>query len=205
MNRFCFLIFMVYGFSMLSQNEKPPASEKPPFDRKEEILYDNKRYRIHNNYITLGAGYNVSSIREDVQQSVNADFQFHIRRHQFQFGAMMSGQEFFSNNNTQLHLGYGLRKETNTANLAVFGGPTYFTGVQGSVGQPATFYDGFGVYVCGQAVYKLTYDIGIGVELFVETSYKQSIGGVKFIAFFSGAYRGVKKKFNPNVKSQSGS
>lgn len=203
--KFRLLILIVFGFVQLySQKDVLVPKEKTPYNRKEEIIFENKRYRIHNNYITLGGGYLGSSIRDDVQRCVNADFQFHIRLHQFQIGAMMSGEEFLSNNNTQVHLGYGLRKESNTSNFAAFMGPTYFTGVQGAVGQPASFYDGFGVYVSGQAIYKLAYDIGFGVELFLETGYKYTQGGIKFVAYFSGAYRGAKKRINPNVKTPSG-
>lgn len=198
------VLMIVWAGDLLGQKDILVPKEQPPYDRKEEIIFENKRYRIHNNFITLGGGYLGSSIREDVQRCVNADFQFHIRLHHFQIGAMMSGEEFLSNNNTQVHLGYGLRRENNGSNLAAFIGPTYFTGVQGAVGQPAVFYDGFGLYVCGQAIYKLAYDIGLGVELFLETGQKYTQGGIKFVAYFSGAYRGAKKKFNPHVKSQTG-
>jgi len=41
----------------------------------------------------------------------------------------------------------------------------------------------------------------LGAELFGEVNYKQNLIGIKFIAFFSGAYRGAKKKVNPNVRT----
>ena len=195
---FLFLLFFcafVYG-------QRDSIRAKPVYNRKEEIIHDNKRYRVHNNYLTLGGGFLGSSIREDMQLSVNADFQFHIRRQHFQFGGMMSGQKFLSNNNTQVHLGYGIRQEGITRNLAAFAGPTYFTGVTGYAGQQPEYYDGWGFYLCGQAAYKFAYDIGVGLELFFETSQKQTLGGLKFFAFFSGAYRGIKKRgpVNPNTQ-----
>lgn len=186
--------------------EKP----RPEFDRKEEILHDGKRYRLHNNYLTIGGGFLSSSLRNISQKSINVDFQFHIRRQHFQGGFMMSGNDFASNNNTQIHLGYGYRQEKKTSNFAFFAGPTLFTGVLTEVDTTAgyvtyrpKFYQGLGFYGCVQAITKFTYDIGIGVELFGEVSFEQKLFGVKLIFFFSGAYRGPKKNFNPHVKSEN--
>ncbi len=198
------LLIQVLMFGLgIAQNPDSLKSKRPPYNRKEEILYQNKRYRIHNNYLTLGGGFLGSTLRDDVQNVVAADYQFHIRRQHFQIGAMMSGEEFLSNNYTQVHLGYGYRIEKYTSNYAAFLGPTYFSGVAGKVGQPADFFSGFGFYASVQAVYKLAYDIGLGAELFAEINYKQSMVGIKFIAFFSGAYRGAKKRVNPNVRTPS--
>lgn len=119
----------------------------------------------------------------------------------------MSGEEFLSNNNIEGHLGYGLRKETTKFNFAAYGGATYYTGVVGrtdSVGNPIPqYYSGVGFYVCGQAVTKLTYDIGLGLEVFGQASKFQSMAGLKIMLFFSGAYRGLKKNFNPHVRSEN--
>ena len=131
------------------------------------------------------------------------DFQFHIRRQNFQIGGMMSGNEFQSNNNLQFHVGYGYRREKKTNNLAAFIGPSYFTGVEGDSSSGAKFYDGFGLYGCIQGVTKFTYDIGLGGELFAEVNYKQKLYGFKIILFFSGAYKGNKKNFNANVRSET--
>ena len=118
-------------------------------------------------------------------------------------GVMMSGPNFGDNNNIQAHVCYGFRRERNTTNLAAYIGPSYFNGVQGASGSPPIFYDGFGVYGCVQAISKFWYDIGLGVEIFGDISYKQSIYGFRVIAFFSNAYRGPKKNFNPNVRSEN--
>jgi hypothetical protein len=177
----------------------------PPYYKKEEVIFDGKRYRKYNNYLNAGGGYAVSSIRNPVQRVVGIDFHFHIKREYFQIGINMSGEEFLSNNNLQGHLGYGLRFENRKTNLAFFAGPTVFTGVESlatdsfGISQP-NFYDGIGVYISGQAIKKFTYDIGFGVDVFAEFSRKQSMAGFKFILFFSGAYRGPKKMINPNVR-----
>lgn len=104
-------------------------------------------------------------------------------------------------------MGYGYRKESARYNVAFFGGPTFFYGV---VGVPDTantfkpeFYQGVGVYAAAQAATKLVYDIGIGAELFAELNYKQNVVGIKLFLFFSGAYKGVKKNYNPHVRSEN--
>lgn len=159
---------------------------------------------MYNNYVTLGGGALFSNIREQNQKTVGADYQFHIRRQYFQVGAMMSGVELFSNNHIQAHACYGLRRENNTTHVAVFLGPSFFTGVKGIPGQTdPELYEGIGAYISAQAVSKfVAYDIGAGVELFADISAKQNLAGVKLIVFFSSAYRGVKKYYNPNVRPQ---
>jgi hypothetical protein len=72
----------------------------------------------------------------------------------------------------------------------------------GNVYKPE-FYQGVGGYACVQIATKLVYDIGVGAELFVEASGKQSLLGVRLFLFFSGAYRGVKRNYNPHVRSEN--
>jgi hypothetical protein len=180
--------------------------KKPDYFKKEEIIHNNKRYAIHNNYLTFGAGFLSSNYHSASQKIIGIDYQFHIREQHFQAGALMSGVEFLSDNNKQLHLGYGYRKETGAYNLAFFAGPSYIYGVRtisDSNGIRPEIYENFGLYCSLQAVAKLTYDLGIGTELFAEISNGQKMFGFKLIAFFSGAYRGVKRNFNPNVRSQN--
>lgn len=199
------IAFISAASTVFSQQKKQGLN--PGYDRREEILHEGKRYRLNNNYLTLGGGMLYSSIREKDQKVVGADFQFHVRRQHFQVGMMMSGEQFLSNNNVQAHFGYGLRKETVRANFAVFGGATFFTGVKAATdpfGNPIPhYYEGFGGYISAQAITKLTYDIGIGIEFFADYSPSQSSAGIKAIMFFSGAYRGLKQKYNPYVRAEN--
>lgn len=172
--------------------------------RKEEIINDGKLYRKHNNYITVGPGYSFSSIRGDVQKDLGIDFNFHIRTIYFQTGVIMSGNEFLSNNHLNFKLGVGLRKENRKNHFAFFVGPTYYTGVIGiedSLGTRPQFYSGLGAYLSAQAIIKLTYDIGFGIQPYLTVSGKQTQGGIKLVMFFSGSYRGPKRNYNPNVRS----
>jgi len=186
--------------TVIVQDAHPP---KPPYSRKEEIIYDGKRYRIYNNYLTLGAGFANSNIRTSSQKCIGIDYNWHIRRQYFQTGVMMSGGDFGDNNNIQAHFAYGLRHERNTSNFALFLGPSFSTGVEGAAGSPAVFYDTFGMYGSAQAVSKFLFDIGLGLEIFGDVSPKQSLFGFKIIAFFSGAYKGEKRNYNPNVRSEN--
>ncbi|MBI2721856.1 MAG: hypothetical protein HYX39_06745 [Bacteroidetes bacterium] len=181
--------------------------KQPEYDRKEEILNEGKRYRLHNNYLTFGGGILQTSLRTSEQKALGVDFHFHIKRQYFQAGIIMSGEQFLSNNNIQAHLGYGLRKETPKINLAAFAGLSYYTGVIGGLDTSgksvAVYYAAPGLYISGQAITKLSYDIGIGLEIFGEVSKFQAIAGFKIILFFSGAYRGLKKNYNPHVRAEN--
>jgi hypothetical protein len=190
-------------------SQEKTTKEMPEYYRKEEILYEGKRYRIHNNYLTAGAGYLTSSMRIAEQRGVGFDLHFHLyKNHHLQIGGMMSGPYFLGNNNTQGHFGYGLRKETVKRHMAAYVGMTYYTGVTeatDTLGNPVPYYfQGSGIYASAQYVTKLTYDIGIGVEVFGELSQRQNIAGFKLMMYFSGAYRGVKRNYNPHVRTEYG-
>lgn len=200
-------LFLVFFAPVLSGWSQQPASkEMPEYYRKEEILLYGKRYRIHNNYLSFGPGFISSTLRSTSQKGLGVDFNFHIRRQYFQVGALMSGETVGSNNHLQAHICYGYRKETKTSNLAFYAGPNYYSGVVTQsdplLGIYPSYYTGYGVYACAQGIYKLAFDIGIGGEVFAELSSRQNMFGFKLIAFFSGAYVGKKKNYNPNVRAE---
>lgn len=173
---------------------------------KEELIFAKKRYRIHNNYLTIGPGLLSASSRSQLQKNIGVDFQFHVRLQHFQAGVLMSGDEFNSNNHLQGHVGYGIRKESQFRNFAFFAGPCFASGVltrSDSTGKRPVFYQSFGAYISAQAVAKITYDFGLGFELFGEAIVDQSMIGLRVIAFFSSAYVGPKKNINPNVRSEN--
>lgn len=184
--------------------------KKPDYRPKEEIIFDNKRYRLYNNYVTLGGGVSLSTIRNNSQRTAGIDYHFHIRRTYFQLGVLLSGNEFFSNNHLQAHFCYGIRKEDGKNHFAAFGGFSYYQGVEGVAPQPAVYYGGSGFYFAGQYVRKITYDVGGGIEAFADIGYStpfwgrdQALYGVKLIVFFSGAYRGPKRNYNPHVRAEN--
>jgi hypothetical protein len=192
-----FIILFISGFFAAYAQNQPPAKVKFEYFKNEEVIHHAKRYRIHNNYLSFGPGFLGSALRNADQKVLGIDFQWHIRRQHFQTGVMMSGDSYGSNNNLQAHIGYGWRKETTTYNFAWYAGPSYFTGVltiRDSLQQiKPKFYQSIGLYTCAQAIYKITYDIGIGLEVFGEYSPVQSSFGIKIITFFSSAYVGPKR------------
>jgi len=182
------------------------AYKKPEYFPKEEILHRNNRYRLHNNYLTFGGGFLSNSRFTSSQKHLAADFVFHVKQNHFSLGVIMSGIEFLSNNQIQGHGCIVKRFESNGYNLALFGGPSIHTGVitiTDSTGIKPLYYNGIGFYLGVSAVTKLAYDIGIGVELFGDLTPQMQMFGFRLVAFFSGAYRGPKKNYNPNVRAEN--
>jgi hypothetical protein len=175
-----------------------------PYDRKAEIVFDGKRYRVYNNYLTFGAGKAYSDIRKLDQNCINVDFQFHLTKQYFQIGILMSGDEFLKNTNIAGHVCYGWRREKDFYNLAAFAGPSFSYFATGSTDTAGVFtvsyHNALGGYVCLQGVYKIKYDVGIGIELFADISAQQKMVGAKAILYFSGAYRGEKRGFKTKKK-----
>lgn len=202
----CALVYAYAQSDTVRQSPAVPQTEKNAklkYYRQEEILFEGKRYRLYNNYVTLGPVLAASSIRTSSQKGIGVDFNWHIRRQYFQTGFMMSGLNFGDNNHVSGHLTAGVRKERNFYNLAAFIGPCYSYGVEGDITTGPKYYSSFGAYISAQYAVKLSYDVGIGIEAFSEVSYKQFLTGVKIIAFFSGAYRGPKRNYNPNVRAEN--
>ena len=193
------IIFLFFSFSYcLAQKDTLP------FNRKEEIIYDGKRYRKYNDYLTFGAGKAFSDIRKIEQSCLNVDFQFHLTKQYFQLGFFMSGDRFLRNTNVQGHVCYGYRLERELFNFAAFVGPSYsyfVTGTTDTAGVlKVTSHETFGGYICVQGVYKIKYDVGLGLELFADISDKQKMVGARVICYFSGAYRGEKRGYKPKKK-----
>lgn len=204
MRKLALLKKLLIIFAFLSQLPSFAQKDTLPYNRKEEIVYDSKRYRKYNNYLTFGFGKGYSDIRRLDQSYINVDFQFHIQRNYFQIGMFMSGDDFLRNNNIQGHIGVGYRMERNKYNLAGFVGPSYsyfVTGKTDTAGYTVPIINNvLGGYLCLQGIYKIKYDVGLGVELFADFSILQKMAGARVIFFFSGAYRGVKRGFKTKPK-----
>lgn len=185
---FIFCVFFVGNFYA--------QSDSTSFNRKEEVAYDGKRYRVHNSWLSVGAGPSYNSKWPKDEKNIGADFSFFIKKHYFRLGGYMSGADFTLSNNYSIHLCYGLRKETNKYNLSAFIGPStsYFRRPlsDSTTHNLSTVYNEIGAHICLEAVYKVKYDIGLGGQIFCDYTQVQMIYGVRLIAYFSGAYRGIK-------------
>lgn len=175
-----------------------------PYNKKQETVFDDKRYRVWNNYLTFGAGKAYSDIRSIDQSVINVDFQFHLQKQYFQTGFFMSGDRFLRNTNIAGHVCYGFRKEKTLFNWAAYIGPSYSYFVTGKSDTAGNFivttHSKIGGYLCLQGVYKFKYDVGLGLELFADVSSEQKIAGLRVICYFSGAYRGERRGYKPKKK-----
>jgi len=201
-----FLFFTCVSLSLLSQETVNQHVEselskmyKEPYDKKREIKLDGKKYRIYNNYITLGGGKGYNSIWKDVLFVTAVDFNFHIQKTCFQAGGFLQGQSYGNNQLGQFHLSCGYRKESYKYFWAAYGGLSYTDGYFPRTGKDMGGKDSIlplghlkeaGLYVALQAFYKVKFDYGIGLTLFGDINQKQSIVGARIELFFSSAFRG---------------
>lgn len=195
------VIFCIFlGDKILAQ------SDTAKFNPKEEIAYDGKRYRVHNSWLSVGAGANYNSKWPKDEKNIGADFTFFIKKQHFGLGAFMSGTNFTSPNNYSFHVCYTLRKEKEKYNLSASIGPSssYFRRpLSDSTNYNlATVYNQLGGYACIEAVYKFKYDVGIGGQIFCDYNQVQMVYGVRLIAYFSGAYRGIKYGYHAPAKKK---
>jgi hypothetical protein len=167
------------------------------FQPKKEIVLQGKRFRVHNNWVNIGLGEGFNSNLALPQSILNVDFHLHITDHYFQLGTFLSGDRFLSFNNYNAHAAYGRRWQNEKRNVFVCAGPSYSWGYpfRGGIYLP-NIYSVVGGYAEAQYVVKLAYDLGIGGSLFADANSRQIVYGFRIELFFSGAYRGEKKKSN---------
>lgn len=181
-------------------------SDTATFNPKKEINYDNKRYRVYNNWLSIGGGANYNTKWPKDEKNLSADFSFHVKQYYLQLGGFLSGTDFTSANNYSFHLCYGLRKETEKYNLSAFAGPStsYF---RRPLSDSTTYnltsvYNAIGGYAAIEAIYKLKYDVGVGGQIFCDYNPVQMVYGVRLIVYFSSAYRGIKYGYRAPAKKK---
>lgn len=186
----------ILAFCILFGEKYFAQSDTTKFDPKKEIAYDGKRYRVYNNWLSVGAGAGYNTRWPKDEKNIGADFSFHIKTHQLRAGGFMSGVDYTAANNYSFHLCYGLRKEREKYNLSAFIGPStsYFRRPlsDSSNYNLATVYNIVGGYAVIEAIYKIKYDVGIGGQVFCDYNQVQMVYGVRLVLYFSSAYRGIK-------------
>jgi hypothetical protein len=173
---------------------------KEPYAKKKEIKLDGKKYRIYNNYVTLGAGKAYNGGFDDVLFTTAADLNFHLQKTKFQAGGLLQGRSFGNNQLIQFHFCTGYKKESYKYFWAVYGGVAYTDGynpvtIQDMNHNDSTtilrHFNNYGLYTAAQLFYKLKFDYGIGLTAFASYNKIQSVVGARIELFFSGAYRGT--------------
>ncbi len=158
-----------------------------------EFVIDNKRFQFYNNWVTIGMGAQQNlSYRAPLGFAGNVDVNFHIKRNYFQGGAMLTGSHLGNYTNYQVHLGAGKRFEDREVHVAAFAGISYSTGYGKEDSVFTRRYTEPGLYLEGEIVKKISYDVGLGGSLFADWNAEQSMVGARFIVYFSGAFRGKK-------------
>ena len=167
------------------------AQKSDDFKADKEITYDGKRYRVYNNYLTIGAGKAHNDNIAGLQFAGAADFNFHLKQYYFQTGMLLAGDHFGSYNHVQGHLCIGKRFEQNKFNLAGYLGGSYSSMNQSYEDSivHVKFVSAPGLYACVQTTYKYKYDLGLGLAFFADFNRAQSLFGIRLELYFSGAYR----------------
>lgn len=205
----CILLLLLAALAVNGQGSKSAFGKDPndqlstlykeAYDRKREIKLDGKKYRIYNNYVSFGIGKGYNTVWKQLFLVTAADFNFHIRKANFQVGGHLQGQDFYTRQQVQLHLGSGYRKESYQYFWAAYAGLSYSNGyfpytVQGRSGKDSVIHPLMsepGLYIAVQGFYKVRFDYGIGLSLFADVNKLQSMAGARIELFFSGAYRGT--------------
>jgi hypothetical protein len=169
---------------------------------KREIIINNKRFRVYNNWFSGGVGPGWNTAYPRLQFVIGINYNFHVRRHYFRVGGMMTGDNFGLWNNYQVHAGWiPYRKETEKYNLAMLGGISYTTGYN-YIGPPLMYdnnhpYATVGGYAELQYIRKIYYDVGYGGAFFVNANDKGVIFGIRADFYLSGAFKGYVKGHEP--------
>ncbi len=179
------------------------AHVKPQENFKREIVINDKRFRVYNNWFSGGAGIAYNTSIPKLQFTIGVNMNFHIHQYYFRIGGLMSGDNFGLWNNYGLHVGYiPIRRETEKYNLAVVGAISYSTGYN-YIGGTLLYdnnnpYAAVGGYAEIQYIHKILYDAGVGGAFFVNVNAKNTIIGLRADIYLSGAYKGYVKGREPH-------
>ncbi|MFI5150316.1 MAG: hypothetical protein ACHQRM_11335 [Bacteroidia bacterium] len=183
-------------FNAFQKNSKAPRLKKDTiYNRKKEVIVNGKRFRVYNNWMSIGMGEGFNTILPLAQSILNVDLHFHISDQYFQLGTFLSGDRFLSFNNYNAHICYGLRREDTKSNKFMSLGPSYSWGFPylGGGQYSSGSYSAAGLYAEGEWIFKVAYDLGLGVSAFADWNTRQTVGGLRLELFFSLGYRGERK------------
>ena len=161
---------------------------------KRDTIIGNQVFKEYSNWLSGGAGIARNGNFASNQFAGGIDYNFHIQKEYFQMGILLTGDTYGDYSNYEGHICYGNRIETTKYNLS------FWAGVSGSnffVWDPvAQLYNQYfmpGLYGDIEYIYKVTYDVGVGISGFADFNQKQNVAGVKFSLFFCGSYKGTKQ------------
>ncbi len=181
-----FLLLLLCASAKVSAQEKQRQDEL----KKERTIRGN-RFKVFNNYVNFGSGLGRSIESNKGWNPTAIEYNFHIKRSYFMFGYQRTDASGFLNKPKQnrmndIHLCYGLRRETKALNIAYYGGVSRPWGVMNDTLSFRTV----GIYAEAQLVRKLFYDVGAGISIFGHYNKYFPLFGVRIDIFLSGAYQG---------------
>ncbi len=192
---------IINGRHYQAVDDKKNAVKNKKKTNPEDSLFiiNNNKFYYYNNWLTLGGGVQQNlSYGKPLGFVGGMDFNFHVKKNYFQAGGMLSGPKFSYYDNYSLHLCYGKRFEDKDYHFAAFLGLSYSTGNLITQIDTNKFsvrpFSKPGLFIEGEVVKKITYDVGAGFCLFADWNQAQSMAGLRFILYFSGSYNGKKVK-----------
>jgi hypothetical protein len=188
---FCLLISPLMTSSVAAQNKQSPL----PAWKQDTIIRDDV-FRKYSNWISGGGGSAINNHINNTQFTGGLDYNFHLHRQYYQFGLLVSGDQFGSYNNYQFHLCYGKRHESGTTNFSYFAGLSFseFNPPYGN-GYAQNANNGIGIYFNAEYILKVTYDVGLGVSAFCDINTNGNLLGARLNLFFCGSYKGKKEVY----------
>lgn len=211
---FYLLLILSPPFLIKAQEVKPPTQTqvqnaqlktayKEPFEKKREVVFNNKRYKIYNNYVSGGDGRCYNSGWKELEFCPTLDFNFHIQKQYFQVGGLLAGPHLGANNCVQVHACWGYRYERSNYMLAAYGGLSYTGGYYLPPDSTTQIpFKSVGAYIALQCFYKIKFDYGVGLTGFIDCNTTQVLSGIRLEVFFSGAYRGLKRNIGKDHEAE---
>ena len=182
-------------YKAVDEKQIDTKNKKRQIPLDSEFVIKNNRFRYYNNWLTIGGGLQQNlTYKRSLGFAGGVDFNFHIKQHYVQSGILVTGENFNFLTNYQFHLGYAKRFEDKDVQFVIAVGPAFSTGYAKDVGDSiyGRHYSEPGIYIQGDVVKKIKYDVGIGASLFADWNQEQTMIGLRFIIYFSGSYKGKK-------------
>lgn len=165
-----------------------------------EVKYKDKVYRQGSNWFDFGLGYAYNIDKKSFDNTFTMAYHYRYKGVYFNGGFHYTTQQLFDIKPLRvlrpmeflldIYLGAGLRTEGRWHHIGFFIGPSFATTL---ISRPddskiSDLKFQLGAYVKTEIIFKLFYDLGLGVSVFGSFNKRYQVAGLQITFYFSNAF-----------------
>jgi hypothetical protein len=195
---FSFLLLIIIPQLLFAQDDSPEQQADKAKEKKtaavSDTIIEDIRYRKEINWFLAGGGFAYS---KGWDSNLGFEYQFKVKnKYNLQIGAMHNKElhGFFPQSGdysriyNEIHIAIGKKIESKKILMATYAGLSYHNGGLNQFTDQRIGYYGAGIHADAQIIFKPVYDVGFGLNAFVNANFDNSFAGISLVAFFSNGF-----------------